>query len=53
MTQEEVVRHVELLKQLTGRVLQRILDSEMTACLAHEKNTSAAVQSRSMWNDKR
>ena len=41
LTQDEVFGHGGLLKHLTGRVLQKILESEMTAHLGYEKNSPA------------
>jgi hypothetical protein len=40
ITQDEVVGKDGLIKQLTGRILQRALEAEMTGCLGYEKNSS-------------
>jgi len=40
LTQDEVVGQDGLIKQLTGRILQRALDAEMTEHLGYEKNSS-------------
>ena len=42
LTQEEVVGQGGLIKQLTGRILQRALEAEMTEHLGYEKNSNAA-----------
>jgi transposase-like protein len=41
LTQDEVVGQGGLIKQLTGRVLQRALEAEMTEHLGYEKNSNA------------
>jgi transposase-like protein len=41
LTQEEVVGQDGLIKQLTGRILQRALEAEMTEHLGYEKNSNA------------
>jgi len=41
LTQEEVVGQGGLIKQLTGRILQRALEAEMTEHLGYEKNSNA------------
>jgi transposase-like protein len=41
LTQEEVVGQGGLIKQLTGKILQRALEAEMTEHLGYEKNSSA------------
>jgi transposase-like protein len=38
LTQNEVVGQDGLIKQLTGRILQRALEAEMTEHLGYEKN---------------
>jgi transposase-like protein len=40
LTQDEVVGQDGLIKQLTGRILQRALEAEMTEHLGYEKNSS-------------
>ena len=45
LTQEEVLGPDGLLKQLTGRILQKILDSEMTSHLGYPKHSSAGDNS--------
>jgi transposase-like protein len=45
LTQEEVVGKDGLIKQLTGRVLQRALEAEMTEHLGYEKNSNAGDNS--------
>jgi len=42
LTQNEVVGQDGLIKQLTGRILQRALEAEMTEHLGYEKNSNAA-----------
>ena len=39
LTQDEVVGQDGLIKQLTGRILQRALEAEMTEHLGYEKNS--------------
>ena len=41
LTQDEVVGKDGLIKQLTGRILQRALEAEMTEHLGYEKNSNA------------
>jgi transposase-like protein len=41
LTQEEVAGKGGLIKQLTGRIVQRALDAEMTEHLGYEKNSNA------------
>jgi transposase-like protein len=41
LTQDEVVGKDGIIKQLTGRILQRALEAEMTEHLGYEKNSSA------------
>ena len=41
LTQDEVVGQNGLIKQLTGRILQRALEAEMTEHLGYEKNSNA------------
>jgi transposase-like protein len=41
LTQDEVVGQGGLIKQLTGRILQRALEAEMTEHLGYEKNSNA------------
>jgi len=45
LTQDEVVGQGGLIKQLTGRILQRALEAEMTGHLGYEKNSSAGDNS--------
>jgi transposase-like protein len=45
LTQDEVVGQGGLIKQLTGRILQRALDAEMTEHLGYEKNSNAGDNS--------
>ena len=45
LTQDEVLGQDGLLKQLTGRILQKILDSEMTSHLGYPKHSSAGDNS--------
>ena len=45
LTQDEVVGQEGLIKQLTGKILQRALDAEMTEHLGYEKNSSAGDNS--------
>jgi transposase-like protein len=45
LTQDEVVGQDGLIKQLTGRILQRALEAEMTEHLGYEKNSSAGDNS--------
>jgi transposase-like protein len=40
LTQDEVVGKDGIIKQLTGRILQRTLDAEMTEHLGYEKNSN-------------
>jgi len=40
LTQDEVVGQDGLIKQLTGRILQRALEAEMTGHLGYEKNSN-------------
>ena len=40
LTQDEVVGQDGLIKQLTGKILQRALDAEMTEHLGYEKNSN-------------
>jgi hypothetical protein len=40
LTQDEAAEQDDLIKQLTGRILQRALEAEMTECLGYEKNSS-------------
>ena len=40
LTQDEVVGQDGLIKQLTGRILQRALEAEMTEHLGYEKNSN-------------
>jgi transposase-like protein len=40
LTQDEVVGKDGIIKQLTGRIVQRALDAEMTDHLGYEKNSS-------------
>jgi len=45
LTQDEVVGQDGLIKQLSGRILQRALEAEMTEHLGYEKNSSAGDNS--------
>jgi transposase-like protein len=45
LTQDEVVGKEGLIKQLTGRILQRALEAEMTGHLGYEKNSNAGDNS--------
>jgi len=45
LTQEEVVGQDGLIKQLTGRILQKALEAEMTEHLGYEKNSNAGDNS--------
>jgi transposase-like protein len=45
LTQDEVVGQGCLIKQLTGRILQRALEAEMTEHLGYEKNSNAGDNS--------
>ena len=45
LTQDEVVGSSGLIKQLTGRILQRALEAEMTEHLGYEKNSNAGDNS--------
>jgi transposase-like protein len=45
LTQEEVLGQDGLVKQLTGRLLQKILEAEMTAHLGYDKNSNAGDNS--------
>ncbi|GMO55613.1 MAG: IS256-like element ISSod18 family transposase [Termitinemataceae bacterium] len=45
LTQDEVLGQGGLLKQLTGRILQRALEAEMTEHLGYEKNSNAGDNS--------
>jgi transposase-like protein len=45
LTQEEVLGQDGLLKQLTGRILQKILDAEMTSYLGYPKHSSVGDNS--------
>jgi transposase-like protein len=45
LTQDEVVGQDGLIKQLTGKILRRALDAEMTEHLGYEKNSSAGDNS--------
>jgi len=45
LTQDEVVGHDGLIKQLTGKILQRALEAEMTEHLGYEKNSTAGDNS--------
>ncbi|MDR2596994.1 MAG: IS256 family transposase [Treponema sp.] len=45
LTQDEVVGQGGLIKQLTGRILQRALEAEMTEHLGYEKNSNAGDNS--------
>src|SRR5215469_1953760 len=45
LTQDDVVGRDGLIKQLTGRILQRALEAEMTEHLGYEKNSNAGDNS--------
>jgi len=45
LTQDEVVGQNGLIKQLTGKILQRALEAEMTEHLGYEKNSNAGNNS--------
>jgi len=45
LTQDEVVGQDGLIKQLTGRILQRAIEAEMTEHLGYEKNSNAGDNS--------
>jgi len=45
LTQDEVVGKNGPIKQLTGRILQRALEAEMTGHLGHEKNSNSGDNS--------
>jgi transposase-like protein len=45
LTQEEVLGQGGLVKQLTGRVLEKILEAEMTAHVGYEKHSNAGDNS--------
>jgi len=45
LTQDEVVEQDGLIKQLTGKILQRALEAEMTEHLGYEKNSNAGDNS--------
>jgi transposase-like protein len=45
LTQDEVVGQDGLIKQLTGRILQRALEAEMTEHLGYEKNSNTGDNS--------
>jgi len=56
LTQEEVVGQGGLIKQLTGKILQRMLDAEMTEHLGYEKHSNAGDNngnSRNGYTEKR
>jgi transposase-like protein len=50
LTQEEVLGQNGLVKQLTGRLLQKALEAEMTVHLGYEKNSDAGDHSGDSWN---
>jgi transposase-like protein len=56
LTQEEVLGQNGLVKQLTGRLLQKALEAEMTVHLGYEKNSNAgdhSGDSRNGYSEKR
>ena len=53
LTQDEVVGQNGLIKQLTGRILQRALEAEMTEHLGYEKNSNAGDNSRNGYTEKK
>jgi putative transposase len=50
LTQDEVVGQNGLIKQLTGRILQKALEAEMTEHLGYEKNSNAGDNSGNSGN---
>jgi transposase-like protein len=50
LTREEVLGQNGLVKQLTGRLLQKALEAEMTVRLGYEKNSNAGDHSGDSWN---
>jgi transposase-like protein len=52
LTQDEVVGQGGLIKQLTGRILKRALEAEMTEHLGYEKNSSDGYNSRNGHTEK-
>jgi transposase-like protein len=52
LTQDEVVGRGGLIKQLTGKILQRALEAEMTEHLGYEKNSNAGDNSRNGHTEK-
>jgi transposase-like protein len=44
LTQDEVIGKDGIIKQLTGRILQRALDAEITEHLGYERNSNAAAR---------
>ena len=52
LTQDEVVGKDGLIKQLTGKILQRALEAEMTEHLGYEKNSSSGDNSRNGHTEK-
>jgi transposase-like protein len=56
LTQEEILGEDGLVRQLTGRLLQKVLDAEMTVHLGYEKNSTAgdnSGDSRNGYSEKR
>jgi len=51
LTQDEVIGQDGLIKQLTGRILQKALEAELTEHLGYEKNSSAGDNSGNSRND--
>jgi transposase-like protein len=52
LTQDEVVGQDGIIKQLTGRILQRALEAEMTEHLGYEKNSNAGDNNGNSRNGK-
>ncbi len=52
LTQDEVVGRNGLIKQLTGRLLQKALEAEMTEHLGYEKNSNAGDNSGNRHTEK-
>ena len=51
LTQDEIAGKDGLIKQLTGKILQRALDAEMTEHLGYEKNSNAGDNSGNSRNE--
>ena len=48
LTQDEVVGQCGLIKTLTGKILQRALEAEMTEHLRYEKNSRSLSDNKSL-----